>query len=351
MKAVVKIRPEPGAIEAMDMPMPKIQPNEVLVQIKACGICGSDLGLYEWREPSRFRSGIPIKPPVIIGHEPAGVVAEIGSEVPKICGLKTGDRVACDSWGGCGQCYYCRSGHFNFCIGERKNIGSLAHGAMAEYCAMPYFNLYKMPESLSFEEGAALQPFGVAVRAMETLVFFKPGDDVAVLGTGPIALFQALLARAAGAGKVFVTGLNTDKKRLELAQELGFAIINAEEQSVRDVIMKNTMGLGVDVVFDSISQGVPEEAVSLLKLIGQLVITATVGGSILFPGSEIQKREVIINTNRARNPSTFNRAISLLASGRIDVKPLLTHKFKIDDINEALKTLQRREGMKVMIVP
>ena len=111
---------------------------------------------------------------------------------------------------------------------------------MAEYCAVPYFNLYKMPESLSFDEGAALQPFGVAVRAMETLVFFKPGDDVAVLGTGPVGLFEALLARAAGAGKVFVTGLTADKKRLELAQQLGFIAVNAEEQSVQDVIMRNT---------------------------------------------------------------------------------------------------------------
>lgn len=351
MKAVVKTKPEFGAIEAVDMPVPKIEYNEVLVQIKACGICGSDLGLYEWREPDRYRLGIPIIPPVIIGHEPAGVVVELGSEVPASWGLKPGDRIASDSWGGCGTCYYCRMGYFNMCVGERKNIGSLAHGAMAEYCAIPFFNLYKVPDSLSFEEAATLQPFGVAMRGMETLVNFKPGDDVAVLGTGPIALFEALLAQAAGAGKVFVTGLTIDNKRLELARDLGFITVNSEEQPVKDVILEMTGGLGVDVVFDAVSEGVPEEAVPLLKRTGQLVITATVGETVTFNGAELMRREIIITMNKFRNPSTFRRAINMLASGRVDVKPLITHRFKIEDCDMAFKTLLSREGMKVMITP
>jgi threonine dehydrogenase-like Zn-dependent dehydrogenase len=323
----------------------------VLVQIKACGICGSDLGLYEWREADRYRLGIPIKPPVIIGHEPAGVVAEIGPEVPSSYGLKVGDHVAADSWGGCGMCYYCRMGYFNMCIGERKNIGSLANGAMAEYCAMPFFNLYKVPDSISFEEAAALQPFGVAMRGWETLVNFKPGDDVAILGSGPIALFEALLARAAGAGKVFVTGLNVDKKRLEIASKLGLTTINSENEKVKDIVLGATEGLGVDVVFDAISEGVPEEAVTLLKRTGQLVITATVGPKVTFNGAELMKREIIITMNKFRNPSTFRRAISTVASGRVDIKPLITHKFKIEDCAAAFKTLLDREGMKVLIVP
>jgi threonine dehydrogenase-like Zn-dependent dehydrogenase len=351
MRAVVKARPEYGAIEPMEMPMPKIEPTEVLVQIKACGICGSDLGLYDWREADRFRMGIPIKPPVIIGHEPAGVVAEIGSEVPAIRGLKVGDRVAADSWGGCGNCYYCRMGYFNMCSGPRKNIGSLANGGMAEYCAIPYFNLYKVPESVSWNEAAALQPLGVAMRGMETLVNFKAGDDVAVLGVGPIALFEALLARAAGAGKVFVTGLGMDKPRLALAEKLGFTALNSEEVNVKETILKATGGLGVDVVFDAISEGVPPEAVGLLKRIGQLVITATVGSKVTFNGAEFMSREIIITMNKFRNPSTFHRVINLLASGRVDVRPLITHSFKIEECDKAFKTLQSREGMKVLIVP
>ena len=139
------------------------------------------------------------------------------------------------------------------CVGDRWNMGSLAHGAMAEYCAIPFFSIYKIADSVSFEEAALLEPLGIAMHGMEKLVRFKPGDDVAVLGCGPIGLFEALLARVGGANKVFITGLAIDKKRLELARDLGFITINAEEHPVRDVIMDMTGGWGVDVVFDATS--------------------------------------------------------------------------------------------------
>ncbi len=347
MRAVVKAKPGVG-IDVMDMPEPKtIKPTEALVQIKACGICGSDVGLYEWREGDRYRRGRLIPLPVIIGHEPAGVVVKVGSEVKN---LKPGDHVASDSWAGCGYCYWCRSGYFNLCS-EVQNIGSLTPGAMASRCAIPFFSLYKIPESMSFEEGAMAQPLGVAVRGFEILVNFRPGDDVAVLGCGPIALMEALVARTAGAARIFVTGLSIDEKRLELARQLGFTTINAEEQSVRDVIMDVTGGLGVDVVFDATSTGIPGEAIKLVKPTGQLVITAVVEKPVTFDAREIRRGEIIIRHNRGRNPSTVHRAVNLIASGRVDVKPLITHRFKIEEAEAAFQTLIRREGMKVLILP
>lgn len=350
MKVVVKARAGVGQIEVQDAPKPKIKPREVLVQIKYCGICGTDLGLYEWRESARYRRGIPIDLPVIIGHEASGVVAEIGAEVPKSRGLKVGDRVASDSWGGCGDCYYCRLGYFSMCEGERKNIGALADGAMAEYCAIPYFSIYKIPDTLSFEEAAALQPFGVAIRGVETLARFKPGDDAAIVGPGAIGLFEALLMRSAGAGKIFVVGLNIDKKRLDLAQQLGFTVINAEAQNARDAIAKMTDGKGVDVVFDATSKGVPGEAIKLLKKVGQLVITAELEEAITIGPKEFN-RDVIITKHLGRNPSCWYRGINLLATGRVDIKPIITHKFKIEDTANGFETLQQREGIKVLIVP
>ena len=350
MKAVVKTKPEVG-IEILDVPMPKIKPNEVLVEIKACGICGTDMPVYEWEPEGRSRRGRPIELPRIIGHEPSGVVAEVGSNVPASWGLKPGNRVAANSWGGCGQCYYCRIGSFNMCAGDRWNIGSLADGAMAEYCAIPFFSLYKVADSVSFEEAALLEPLGIAMHGMEKLVRFKPGDDVAVLGCGPIGLFEALLARVGGANKVFITGLAIDKKRLELARDLGFITINAEEHPVRDVIMDMTGGWGVDVVFDATSGGIFGEALTLLKAVGQLVCTAFQQGPVTFDGKRFMSHEVIITNNLGHTPSAWYRAINLVSSGLIDVKPLLTHKFKIEDADEAFKTVQRREGMKVLIVP
>lgn len=351
MKAVVKTKPDVG-IEILDVPIPKIKPSEVLVQIKACGLCGSDIATYEWKPEGRSRRGRPIELPRIIGHEPSGVVVEVGSSVPASRGLKPGDRIASDSWGGCGQCYYCRIGSFNMCSGDRKNIGSLSDGAMAEYCAIPFFNLYKIADSVSFEEAALLEAVGVAMNAVDKLVHFRPGDDVVVLGCGPIGLLEALLVRAAGANKILITGLGADKKRLKLAQDLDFMTINSEEQPVLDSVMDITGGLGVDVVFDATSSGIPGEAIPLLKAArGQLVCSAIMEGSVTFNARDFASREVIITNHLGRNPSTWYRAINLISSGRIDAKVILTHKFKIEDADEGFKTAIQREGMKVLIIP
>ncbi|MBI2958364.1 MAG: alcohol dehydrogenase catalytic domain-containing protein [Chloroflexi bacterium] len=346
MRAVVKTNRQPG-IHVLDMPTPEIGPNEALVQIKACGICGGDLDLYQAKPGAFSRRGRPVELPRIIGHEPAGIVVGVGKEVRSI---KVGDRVASDSGAGCGACYYCQQGYFNLCV-ERRFIGTHRDGAMAEYCAIPGPNLFKIPDSISFDEAAMLEPLGVAVRAMETLVRFKPGDDVAVLGPGPIGLLEAMLARAAGAGKIFVVGRSTSEKRLEFARQLGFSTINAERDDVLSVIRAATGGLGVDAVFDATSSGMPGEATVLLKGIGQLVITATMEGKVEFNADDFKARSLIITANRARNPSTWYRAINLVACGRVDVKPLITHRFDIENADTAFRTLQRREGMKVLIAP
>ncbi|MFC2066019.1 zinc-binding dehydrogenase [Chloroflexota bacterium] len=346
MKAVAKTKPEVG-IEIIDIPEPKIKPHEALVQIEYCGICGTDVGFYEWRESERFRRGKPIPLPAIIGHEPAGVVVEVGAEVKNV---KPGDRVASDSWGGCCHCYWCRLGHFNQCL-YPQNLGSLTHGAMAKYCAIPFIDLYKVPDSMSFEEAAMLQPLGVGVRGAESLVYFKPGDDVVVMGCGPVGMLVALVMQAAGAGKLIITGLGIDAKRLEMARQLGFTTINADEEPVRDVVLEMTGGLGADVVFDATSKGNPGQGLSLVKVVGQLAIAASVEGSPELDWKCFRKGEIIINTFHGRNPSTWKRSISLVGSGRVNVKPLITHKVKIEDAEKGFQMLIKREGMKVLIEP
>lgn len=346
MKAVVKAEQRRG-IQVMDVPVPKIKPNEALVQIKACGICGGDLKLYEGGPGAFTRIGRKIELPRIIGHEPSGVVVEVGPEVRTV---KVGDRVASNNSEGCGFCHNCQLGYFNVCV-NRTNIGSFRDGAMAEYCAIPQLHLYKIPDSISYEEAAVLEPLGVAVRAFETLVRFKAGDDVAVLGPGPIGLLAALVARASGAGKVFVTGRSSSEKRLELARSLGFTTINVEKENVRDVVFAATEGLGVDVVIDSTSKGTPPEALTLLKGVGQLVISASLEGQVSFDAYELKSRSVIITLNRSTNPSTWFRAINLVASGQVDVKPVVTHKVRIEDADQAFQALCRREAVKALILP
>lgn len=350
MRAVAKTKPGVG-IEIINAPRPKIKPTEVLLEIKACGVCGSDMPLYEWLPEGRLRRGKPIELPRIIGHEPSGVVVEVGSEVPASRGLKPGDRVASDSWGGCGQCYYCRIGFFNMCSGDRKNIGSLSDGAMAEFCAVPFFNLYKIADSVTFEEAALAEPLGVAMNAMEKLVYFRPGDDAVVMGCGPIGLLEAMLVRAAGANKVIVSGLGVDEKRLAIAKKLGFHTVVSDKENLKDIVMKET-GLGADVVFDATSSGAPAQGITLLKAArGQLVLTAVMEGQVPLNGRDLTTHEVIITNHLGRNPSCWYRALSVIAAKKVDVSVIMTHKFKIEQADEAFKVLQRREGMKVLIVP
>lgn len=226
MKAVVKTKPDVG-IELLDVPLPQIMSNEVLIKVHACGMCGTDLGIYEWRPADRSRGRKPIELPRVIGHEPSGLVVELGSEVKDI---KLGDRVCSRSWGGCGDCYYCRLGHFNLCQ-RNENLGSLVDGAMAEYAAIPFFNVCKLPDHISLDEAAVMEPLGIAVHGFESLINFRSGDDVVVLGPGPIGLLEAMVVRASGAGKIFVVGLGKDKERLEIAQQLGFRVIKNDEES------------------------------------------------------------------------------------------------------------------------
>ena len=346
MKAVVKTKPDVG-IEILEVPIPKIKPDEVLMKVHACGLCGTDLGMYKWGQSYRFRVGVPIELPRIMGHEPSGIVVETGSEVKN---LKPGDRVCSDSWGGCGNCYYCRLGQFTQCQ-NKKNIGSLMDGAMAEYVAIPFVSLYKIPDSMSLDEAALMEPVGVAVRAFETLVNFRLGDDVVVLGPGPVGLLEAMVARASGAGRIFIVGLTKDKQRLEIAQRLGFIGINCDEERAVEVVMANTNGQGVDVVFNAVSGGIPEDAIKFLKKVGQLVITARLHGPITIDGMEMMRREIVITRHRGRNPSSVLSALKLMASGRVDVKPLITHKLKLEDAEIGFKMVERSEGLKILLLP
>ncbi len=346
MRAVVKTKEAVG-IEILDMPKPKIKPNQVLLQVKGCGICGSDLGLYDWTPESRTRRGKPIKLPVIIGHEPAGIVAEVGSEVSQ--NLKVGDRVAADSWGGCGECYFCRLGKFNMC--ERSsNIGSLTNGGYAEYVAMPGFNLYKLPDAISMDVAPILQPLGVAVHAME-VTDLRLGDEVVVLGPGAIGIMEAMVAKCRGATRVWITGIGKDKQRLELARKLGFETVNIEEQSVVDVVREATGGLGVAVVFDATARGAGDEKVKLLKKGGQLTITVEDAPSLTFNGADFRRvGDITIRHHVGRNPTTFYSALNLLASGRIDVRSLITH-MPLEEADKAFQMLKRSEAAKIILVP
>src|SRR5215472_13535290 len=216
MKALAKTKNGFGA-ELVDLPTPHPGEGELLVKVGACGICGSDLHLYEWElGADRMVRGLPF----VMGHEPAGEVVDAGTGVKN---FKVGDRVALDPFGHCGQCGPCRAGRFNLCSSP-----TTLSGAFAEFTVAPVGNAHLVPSTMGNEQAALLEPFGTGLHAVEQSSL-KAGDSAVVEGPGPIGLSIALAARALGVS-IVITGLPIDADRLTLARNLGFKTISTGER-------------------------------------------------------------------------------------------------------------------------
>jgi L-iditol 2-dehydrogenase len=340
MLAVVKARPELGGIEIREVQTPSIKKStEVLIKIKTCGICGTDVHFYEWMPHSRW-----ITLPRILGHELAGEVVEIGKDVVNV---KPGDRIVTETWGGCGHCYYCRTGQFNMCLNQQR-LGQQVDGGMAEYVAIDQINLYTIPASLPYDQAAVIEPVGVAMHAMEHCTK-NPGDNYVILGPGPIGLLAGMVAKASGAAKVFITGIGIDEKRLEIAARLGLTPINVEKENAEELIKDMTNGLGADIAIDT-SGGANSlsQALRFVRLAGQIVLVG-LAPAAEFDYTQIVRREAKVFGTWRRQPITWMRAIRLVANGVIDVKPLISHVMPMQQAEEAFKLLHERKGMKIIL--
>jgi L-iditol 2-dehydrogenase len=210
MKAVVKYGQEDGMVELREVEIPKITPNDVLLEVKAAGICGSDIEM--WRHHFTY----PVNTPVIQGHEFCGVIAEVGKEVKE---YKIGDPVISETSAYvCGTCQFCRTGYYNLCP-DRLGYGYGVDGAFTKFVKVRQEILHRKPAAVSFEEAAITEPVCVAYNAMVHRSRIKPGDAVVVIGPGPIGLFCLQLARIAGAALTIVTGTKADGKRLGVARK------------------------------------------------------------------------------------------------------------------------------------
>jgi len=244
MKALVKTKPEPGGIEYLDWTIPKVGPGEILIQVKAVGICGTDLHIYDWAE-NIVREYKP-KLPLVMGHEFAGIVVEVG---PQVENWMAGDRVTAMPVLYCGECYFCRDGKQNICD-HRPLLGLGADGAFAQYLTMRSTNVYKLDARISFELGALSELTCVGLHALEK-ARLTGGETVAIVGPGPLGIMMAVLARHSGAGRVFITGLEADRERLEIARQIGVTPIYVGQEDPRKLILDHTAGLGADVVFET----------------------------------------------------------------------------------------------------
>jgi 2-desacetyl-2-hydroxyethyl bacteriochlorophyllide A dehydrogenase len=341
MKAVMKTRPEPG-VEVRDIPVPKIAPDEVLIRVKAAAICGSDLGIYDYT-PAYSRMRLP----VVLGHEFAGVIEEAGDEVE---GFRFGDRVLAESVKACGKCSFCRAGMSNLCD-DSTLFGIHVDGGFAEYVAVPHKLLYRVPERMTFEEAAVVEPLSNSVHFATEIAEAKPGDLVVVQGCGPIGLFSAQLFRLSGA-EVLITGIGVDTERFRIAGKLGFETVNVEKEGLVERVMSMTGGKGADVAF--VAVGAPSalvQAVRLVKKRGQVVVVGIFGKDVELPVTEIVRREIIVKGAYDARPANFPQSIRLIEDGTINTKDIITHRFPLERAEEAFGVAKSKAGGKVLFIP
>ena len=341
MRAVVKVKPAPG-VEFRSVGEPLLKPDEVLIDVKAAAICGSDLGIYDYT-PAYSK----MKLPVTLGHEFAGVISEIGSSSSN---YKPGDRVVAESVKACGSCRYCRSGQENLCD-ESTLFGIHVEGGFAEKVAVPANLLHRLPEEITFEEGALIEPLSNALHFVKDCTPVKLGDFTIVHGVGPIGLFAAQLFRLAGA-EVLLTGVNADKERFKIASSLGFETINVETADLQSLVKDRTDRLGADIAF--VATGAPSavtQAVQIVKKQGILMIIGIFGNPVEIPLTTIVRREIIIKGAYDARPENFDQSIKLVKKGDIEVQKLITHKLPLEKAESAFNLAKSRLGCKVLFIP
>lgn len=344
MEALLKTAPEPGFTYTQEAPEPELAPEEALVEVATTAICGTDVHLYGWDEGAR---NFPIQFPRIVGHEASGTVRAVGSAVTDV---QVGDRVAIETHIPCGHCHACRTGNAHNCE-NLQLYGIDYNGAFATLAKAPERVLFKLPEHMSFETGALLEPAGVAMHALQRSGI-RPGDTVAVTGCGPIGLFTSKLALLAGASRVIAFDVNP--VRLEAARSLGAIPIDPSKED--PTLLTNARGAaqgGVDLLVEaSGATDVFAWAIPLLRREATLVTVGHPGQPVPIDITQhINKRGLTVRGTFGRHIwRTWTALSALLEAERIDLKAFVTHRFAMSDFDQAFDAI-RNGAIKVLLDP
>jgi L-iditol 2-dehydrogenase len=343
MKAL--ILKEYNQLVYQDVPEPTVEPDDVLVQIKACGICGSDVHGMDGSTGRRL-------PPLIMGHEAAGIIAEMGSNVK---GFQAGERVTFDSTVYCGSCSYCRRGEINLCD-HRRVLGVACdehrqNGAFAEYVAVPQRILYHLPEEVSFEQAAMVEPCSIALHAIGRMRITL-NDTAVVVGAGMIGLLVVQALRAAGCGKIIAIDIESDK--LDLARQLGAdVVLNFNETQVVSEVEKLTGNRGADVVIEAVGiTSTVQTALAGVRKGGALTVIGNLAPTVELPLQHLVSREIAMYGSCASR-GEYPACLDMIARGAIDVNPLIS---AVAPLSEGAAWFQRlyqkeKELLKVILVP
>jgi len=336
---------KPMSIGVKQVPVPEPKPDEALIQVYCIGICGSDVHYYEHGRIGRYE----VKEPLILGHELAGIVVQTGDQVTNV---SVGDRVAVEPGVTCGRCEYCKSGRYNLCPDVVFMATPPVDGAWAEYVAVRSDFLFKLPDEMSFEEGALLEPLSVGLHAVRR-GRIRPEDRVLVLGLGPIGLLAIEAAKLSGASQVY--GSDVVDFRRDLAVRMGAAgVINPLSDDVPERLKELTGGEGIDLIIETSGNA---------GAIGSSIGYVNRGGRIVFVGLPT-KDAIPVDIGALvdaeldvygvfRYANTYPAAIRLLQSNGSRIREIITHEFPLDRIREAveLARTQKDTSVKVMIYP
>jgi L-iditol 2-dehydrogenase len=336
---------EYSKLEVADLPRPEAGPGEVLVQVAACGICGSDVHGYDGSSGRRI-------PPLVMGHEAAGVVAAVGADVSR---FTVGDRVTFDSTVYCGECDFCKTGDINLCD-NRQVVGVSTPefrraGAFAEFVTVPERIVYRLPDAMSFADAAMLEAVAVAVHAV-AVTELKGGETALVIGAWMIGLLTLQAARAAGCSRVLVA--DVDRTRLKLAQEAGAdeVILASGADLVRDVHAL-TEGRGVDVVLEAVGRDeTVSAAVDAVRKGGTVTLIGNITPTVTLPLQKVVSRQIRMQGSCA-SCGEYPEVMELVSNGKIRVTPLITAVVPLSDGAAWFERLHAREPnlMKIVIDP
>jgi threonine 3-dehydrogenase len=342
MKAVVKPAPGPG-LELTERPIPLVGPQDVLVKVKATSICGTDLHIYKWDKWAASR----LRPPVIVGHEVCGEVVERGAAVTE---PQIGDFVSLESHIICNLCAYCRTGRGHTCTNTRL-IGVDTDGGFAEYIAIPAQNAWVNPPDMPLEIAVLQENFGNAVHTAFTADL--TAKKVLVTGCGPVGLMTIAVARAIGARAIYATDVSP--YRLEMACRMGARLaLNARDGTVIDQILAATDGEGVDVLLEM--SGVPsaiEQGFTVLKPGGEAALLGVAPGPFTFDWNHhiVFKAAKVYGVSGRKLWETWYQSRGLVRSGAVDLAPMVTHRYKLEEYDQAMATMASGESGKVVLFP
>jgi len=344
MKALVKTQKGVGYVEVQDVPEPTPGPGEVKIRIAACGVCGSDIHV--------FHDTFPYWPPVILGHEFTGAIVELGPECKH---FEAGERVVAEPHTrACGVCHLCRTGNIQICA-EKRSPGWGIDGGMAEYICYPEKLLHRIPDGMTWEQAAVVEPTANVVTDLIERTGVIAGDFVVVQGPGPIGLIAAMVARAAGACEVAVIGAPGDATmRLKKARELGFEqTVNVGEADPVEAVMDMTGGRGADIVVEC--SGAPKAipvTVDLVRKLGKICVIGLTGNrNVELPWDKFAFKVVDVVFNLSTYYTAWDRAISLIHSGAVPAEKLITHREPLENWQRVFEDIENLRALKALLIP